>query len=70
LLLAGDRCMDATKAFEVNQAVDLVPCRELTLFSLLMLEHAAFEVSGDAGVRRFGAVGHDVDVVEVGLGNA
>ena len=33
-----------------------------------MLEHAALEVSRYAGVEGFGAVGHDVDIIEMGMG--
>ena len=68
LLLAGDRSVNVTKAFEIDQAVDLVARCELAFYSLLVLEHSAFEVARYAGVEGLGAVGHDVDVVEVGRG--
>jgi hypothetical protein len=35
LLFAGDGCVNVSKAFEVDQAVDLVTCCKLTLYSFL-----------------------------------
>jgi hypothetical protein len=52
LFLAGDGCVNIAKTFEIDQAVDLVPCGELTLYSLLVLEYAPFKVACDASVER------------------
>ena len=68
MLFAVDCCVDVTEAFKVDQPVDLVLCREVAFYSLLVLKDAPFQVASYAGVEGFTAVGHDVDIVEVGRG--
>ncbi len=58
--------MNVTKGFEIDQSVDLVARGEFAFYALLMLEHSPLQVAGDTGVECFGAIGHDVDVVEMG----
>jgi len=59
--------VDAVKALEVNEAVDFVAGGELALDALFVFEGASFEVARHACVEGFGAVGHDVDEVGVGM---
>ena len=63
MFFAGDGRADSSEALVVDQAVDLVAGCEFAFYALLVFQGASYEVSGYAGVKGFGAVGHYVDVV-------